>query len=620
MTIICDIETEGLEARYDRNCLVKLVGLLELETGICTMTSIRKLPTYLEKYKEHEWVFHNAKFDLAVMYTHLESQYHHYLDKMLVHDTQVLAYCLDTSLISYSLDNLSAQFLGEKKVVVKDFRTADTQLLVARNQKDLQLTAALFELFNQRLLLDDVSYDQYLNVEIPYMKLLVQMERKGIAINLPEITQYEKSLKRYLSWLDKKRTNLFYSFATGTAKYQKNSETEYLPITKKWATLYYSNVKGEKLYARTELDVWNVGSPEQNARVLTRLYPSYNFNLRSTKTGKMTVNSTELASFDVPLSTVIRKSVDAEQKVTSFTEPIIRLNRDGVVYAEFNQTVTRTGRLSSSNPNLQNIPRKGRHGAKFRSLFIARPGYSLVVGDLDRIEIVVLSHYLETLGFSSYMAEAIRNKVNVHSANAEKWFSIESSHPDFEKFRDMAKTIIFAIIYGAGSKKIAANLKCSVQEAKETIAKVEQELNLAEYKQLVATSCRQNGGILHDVMGRRLCVPEILSNDQDVYQSGFRKINNYLIQGSAGSIFKELQLRADTTPIMKDDFDFADVQECYTIGAPSVVVHDEAIYEIEETIAPRIADKLSQIYSATDLLCVPITCKFKVGKTWKSAK
>ena len=137
------------------------------------------------------------------------------------------------------------------------------------------------------------------------------------------------------------------------------------------------------------------------------------------------------------------------------------------------------------------------------------------------------------------------------------------------------------------------------------MAKVDAELNLQAYKDSVALSCRQNGGVLHTVMGRRLVVPEILSSNQEEYQSGYRKINNYLIQGSAGDIFKELQLRAS--------------DKLYIF--PDIVVHDEAMYSMEDNARNRRnCTRLSEIYSADDILSVPITCQFNTGKTWKEAK
>lgn len=601
--IICDVETEGLEATHDVNCKVRLIGMLDTEAKACTFTSLEKFPKYLELWDDREWCFHNAKFDLQVLLNHGVSLN---LAALQLHDTQVMAYCWDTSLDSYSLDNLSKLYLGHRKVQVDDWKEASMELLVQRCKKDLELTAALFEYLHINMLSDQEAYAQYLNVEVPYVKILVLMEQAGACVDVPALTSYGKVLERYLRVLDTAKNKLFYSFKSGTVKYARSKEQEWLPLSKQFATTYYSNVKGEKKYQRTELDVWNTNSPEQNARVLSTLYPRYDFQFRETKTGKLTVNSKELTSYDVPLSQIIKKYVDAEQKLSSFVRPILGFNEDGVVFGKFNQTVTRTGRLSSSEPNLQNIPRKGKHGAKFRSFFVAPEGKVLLCGDLDRIEIVILAHYLHILGFSDYMAEAIRAGVDVHSVNTEKWFSISKDDKDFGKYRDFAKTVIFAIIYGAGAAKIAANLKVSKTEAKAIMTKVDAELNLQAYKDSVALSCRQNGGVLHTVMGRRLVVPEILSSNQDEYQSGYRKINNYLIQGSAGDIFKELQLRA------------FDKQSMF----PNIVVHDEAVYEVTDKrrYPTHVAKKLSQIYSADDILSVPITCTFSVGKTWKEAK
>jgi len=186
---------------------------------------------------------------------------------------------------------------------------------------------------------------------------------------------------------------------------------------------------------------------------------------------------------------------------------------------------------------------------------------------------------------------------------------------DFGYWRDVAKKIIFSIIYGAGAKKVEASLNLGLKKTKELISKVEAQLNLVEYKEYVAQSARHQGGVLHTVLGRRLVIPELLSNDQEEYASGFRKVNNYLIQGSAGDIFKELQLRAYYEEAFKE-FQLS----FYKNYAPLIVVHDEAVYEAHDWAADNVAGLLTGIYSAKDILSIPINCQFNVGDTWAEAK
>ena len=602
--IICDIETRGLEATYDTNCEVVLIGMLDTSTGKAAVSNLSNFLKYLDKWSTQEWVFHNAKFDLQVLLCHLPG-FRDTFYNLAIHDTQVMAYCLNSSDKGYSLDKLSEKHLGHKKVVVRDWENASIELLVERNVKDLQLTAALYEVLSLQLQQDEQAMAQYLNIELPYVKLICLMEQAGAPLDEAALDILHEELTKEVQSLELERSSYYYSFKTGTTKFMKNEQSEYLPLTKKWNTVLYSNSKGERKYARTELDVWNPNSPEQNATVLQSLYPKYQFNFRKTKTGKLTVNSEELASYEVPLSETVRKHIDAEQKLSSFTRPMKERLRDGRIYGSFNQTITRTGRLSSSNPNLQNIPRKGEKGKAFRKLFKAAKGFKLVVGDLDRIEIVVLAHYLKTLGFSSYMAEAIETGVDVHTANTKQWFNLTGEEDDFAYWRDVAKKIIFSIIYGAGAKKVESSLKLGLKRTKELIGTVEQQLNLVEYKNYVVESCKHQGGVIHTVLGRRLVVPELLSNDQEEYASGFRKVNNYLIQGSAGDIFKELQLRA-----------YYELE----YFAPLLVVHDEAVYEVCEPVADKYAKLLTEVYSAKGILSIPVNCQFNVGDTWAEAK
>jgi DNA polymerase-1 len=612
--IICDIETRGLEATYDTSCEVVLIGMLDTNEGKAKVCNLSNFPKYLDMWGNREWCFHNAKFDLQVLLCHLPN-FKEYFYTLPIHDTQVMAYCLNSSDKGYSLDKLSEKYLGHKKVEVKDWQNASLELLVQRNIKDLQLTAALFEVLSLQLQQDELAMAQYLNIELPYVKLIALMEQAGAPLDKDALSKLHDELEQEVAELEVERSSYFYSFRSGTTKFMKNEQSEYLPLLGKWNTTLFSNVKGERKYARTELDIWNPNSSEQNALVLQHLYPKYEFNFRQTKAGKLTVNSDELRSYEVPLSETVRKHVDAEQKLSSFTRPMKERLRDGRIYGSFNQTITRTGRLSSSNPNLQNIPRKGEKGKAFRKLFKAQEGFKLVVGDLDRIEIVVLAHYLKTLGFSDYMAEAIEQGVDVHTANTKQWFDLTGEEEDFGSWRDIAKTIIFAIIYGAGAKKVESKLKLGLKKTKELISKVEVQLNLVEYKEYVAQSARHQGGVLHTVLGRRLVIPELLSNDQEEYASGFRKVNNYLIQGSAGDIFKELQLRAYYEEAFKE-FQLS----FYKNYAPLIVVHDEAVYEAHDWAADNVAGLLTGIYSAKDILSIPINCQFNVGDTWAEAK
>ena len=264
--IICDIETEGLQATHDVNCKVRLIGMLDMEQKKCYFTSLEKFPKYRDMWSDREWCFHNAKFDLQVLYNNNVS-----LDlfNLKLHDTQVMAYCWDTSLASYSLDNLSKLYLGHRKVQVDDWKEASMELLVERCKKDLELTAALFEYLHANMLSDPEAYAQYLNVEVPYVKIVALMEQSGALVDIPALENYGKVLERYLGVLDRAKNKLFYSFRSGTVKYSRTKEQEWLPLSKTFATTYYSNVKGEKKYQRTELDVWNTNSPEQNATVLS---------------------------------------------------------------------------------------------------------------------------------------------------------------------------------------------------------------------------------------------------------------------------------------------------------------------------------------------------------------
>jgi DNA polymerase-1 len=235
-----------------------------------------------------------------------------------------------------------------------------------------------------------------------------------------------------------------------------------------------------------------------------------------------------------------------------------------------------------------------------RKCFIAPEGYSLVVGDLNRIELVVLAYYLElVLGFTG-MSDAVRAGEDLHQTNADLW----------QCERRVAKTVIFCLVYGGGANKIAHLTDISVKEAKQVIKRIYDTTPIQELKEKLISHARKKKGCFKDVLGRLLKAEGILYDRQSKeYARAERQCFNYLIQGSAASIFKYLQNEA------RDLYGYRQLLQ----------VHDECIYEVPTDLAQLACEHLTNVFTNDTILStnnfkVPITCSFHFASNWYDAK
>lgn len=232
-----------------------------------------------------------------------------------------------------------------------------------------------------------------------------------------------------------------------------------------------------------------------------------------------------------------------------------------------------------------------------RSL-ITVPNDELVIvnGDLSNIEARILAWMLDYYTEDSSLAEIFINNQDFHSSNAQAW-GVE---------RDVAKTLLFAILYGATEFRIAKTLKVSVREAKQFIRKLQKALPAVfELKEMVIDGCREHKGILHSLLGRRLVYRNIFSEDTKERAYAERQIFNAYIQGSAGDILKYLTIKS--MPWI----------EHYNARI-AAAVHDEILVYSPSENAEALVEKLNEVFNDKELIApVPVVAEFRYGKTWK---
>jgi DNA polymerase-1 len=238
-------------------------------------------------------------------------------------------------------------------------------------------------------------------------------------------------------------------------------------------------------------------------------------------------------------------------------------------------------------------------------MFTARPGHVLVVGDLDRIEVCILAFYLEVMFGDTTYSDAVRAGLDVHQLNADNW-GIE---------RPPAKNGLFSWIYGAQVEKFAQTTGLSIAQAKRVFIRMEESNPaLFMYREACERQALENNGKLYNFMGGMHYIPDILSQERWIQAAGKRKASNYIIQGTAASLFKYLQVQKQVRDL------------CREVNARIVLaVHDEALYEVPIAYGQYFAEQMTSHYTTIDLLregdiYVPVSAEFHVGKNWLEAK
>ncbi|NJB68249.1 DNA polymerase-1 [Desulfobaculum xiamenense] len=293
-----------------------------------------------------------------------------------------------------------------------------------------------------------------------------------------------------------------------------------------------------------------------------------------------------------------------EKMRSTYLEPLPRAaDAAGRVHTSFNQLATATGRLSSSGPNLQNIPIRGDMGKRMRSCFTASEGNLLVAADYSQIELRVLAHFSE----EPALVEAFRNGEDIHARTAALLFdrTPDAVEPDE---RRSAKTINFGLIYGMGPQKLAGELGISLKEAKGFIERYFERLSgLAAFYDAVEAQARTDGFVT-TLAGRRRLLPDINSRNAHHQSQARRQAINTRIQGSAADIIKMAMLRA-----WRDE-------DLRSMGARLILqVHDELLIEAPRAVAERAGRRLEEIMTGIYDLSVPLVVDWGTGSNWGEA-
>ena len=280
------------------------------------------------------------------------------------------------------------------------------------------------------------------------------------------------------------------------------------------------------------------------------------------------------------------------------------IGEDGRVHTTFQNLVTATGRLSSTDPNIQNIPVRTDLGAQIRKMFVPREGCVLVDADYSQIELRVLAHIAQ----DQHMQEAFCSGVDIHTATAAQVFGVPRDQVTAIQRRH-AKAVNFGIVYGISEYSLAEDIGVSFYEAKEYI---ENYLNnysgVRRYMKDVVETARKTG-FTTTIYGRKRYIPELTSSNFNIRSGAERIALNTPIQGTAADLIKLAMLRVEKA-----------LSEHYPQAQLLLQVHDELIVECPEDIASEVAQLVSREMEGIAFLNVPLTAEAKYGKSWYDAK
>ncbi|NMX89544.1 MULTISPECIES: DNA polymerase I [unclassified Pseudomonas] len=351
---------------------------------------------------------------------------------------------------------------------------------------------------------------------------------------------------------------------------------------------------------------FNLGSPKQLGAIL---YEKLGLPVLK-KTGKGQASTAEevlakLAEDDFPLPKVLMQYRSMSKLKSTYTDRLPeQINpRTGRIHTSYHQAVAATGRLSSSDPNLQNIPVRTAEGRRIRQAFIAPKGYKLLAADYSQIELRIMAHLSKDEG----LLNAFRDNLDVHTATAAEVFKVELSEVTSDQRRS-AKAINFGLIYGMGAQKLGKDIGVDTKTAKAYIdVYFARYPGVREYMERTRAQASDQGYV-ETLFGRRLYLPDIHSNKPQERAGAERTAINAPMQGTAADIIKKAMVKVDNW-----------LTESGLDAKVILQVHDELVVEVREDLVAEVSEKIREHMSGAAKLDVPLLVEVGVGDNWDEA-
>jgi len=558
-----DTETTGLNVWQDELLGVSICGkpgeafyFTKNEENLTYLKAILENPD-IKKYA------HNAKFDISVL-----SRYD-ILVAPLSFDTMIASYLVNSGSSGNKLDTLVfnrighemipiEQLIGKKGKNQKTLSDINIEIVAQYAAEDADYTFQLVEILHKELEEKELL-DLFYNIEMPLISVLFSMERHGCLLDTQFLHRLSTDITQKLEVVD---------------------------------------VQIYKLAGRE----FNINSPAQLQEVLFNDLHIPADNLKKTKKGISTAASElEKIREEHEIIDLISQHRELAKLKSTYVDALPSVaDENSRVHTQFNQTIAATGRLSSSNPNLQNIPIRTELGAQIRQAFIAPERYSLVAADYSQVELRVIA----ALSADPNMVEGFKQGLDIHQATAAKIYDISLDEVTKEQ-RYSAKAINFGVIYGLGPFGLARNIGISRVEAKEFIDKyfeIYSDVKLYLESQKVFA---QENGYITTLFGRRRYLPDINSGVPMVRAAAERMAINAPVQGTAADLMKIAMIDV-----------YTELPEKFPLVKMILQVHDELVFEVPDNQIDEFGKWIKNIMENVHKFEVPIIVDAEYGKNW----
>ncbi|RJQ14172.1 MAG: DNA polymerase I [Nitrospiraceae bacterium] len=504
---------------------------------------------------------HNIKYDLIVLKNEgIDLQ-------GIAFDTMLASYLLNPNKTNHNLADVSLEYLGIKKLSFNDvigkgrnFSEVSVSDAARYSGEDAAVTLKLKEHFGPRLEDEGLS-KLFHEMELPLIEVLADMEMAGVKIDIPLMDTLSRRLASELVSIEKR--------------------------------IYF--IAGEE---------FNINSPKQLQEILFEKLGLR--TLRKTKTGFSTdADVLEQLALEHELPREIIEYRMLAKLRNTYVDALPRtINpKTGRLHTSFNQTITATGRLSSSEPNLQNIPVRGEWGTRIREAFIADEGNLLISSDYSQIELRVLAHLSQDKGFM----EVFRHDGDIHTRTATELFGVSAAEVTPE-MRRRAKTVNFGIVYGISPYGLSRQLGIPPDESRDYIdTYFARHCGVKEYMEKMIEVATETG-FISTIFNRKRPIPELRSTNKNTRQLGERLAINTPVQGSAADIIKVSMLNIRKR-LKKERLRTRMLLQ----------VHDELLFEAPEEEKDMIRALVKEEMENAVTLDVPLKVDIGIGKNWAGA-
>ncbi|EON91048.1 DNA polymerase I [Marinobacter lipolyticus SM19] len=509
----------------------------------------------------------NLKYDKNVLANHgitLEG---------ITEDTMLESYVLNSVASRHDMDTLARQYLDEQTITFESiagkgakqltFNQIDLEKAGPYAAEDADITLRLHQVLRPKLAETGKLKFVYEDIDLPLVPVLSRMEQRGAMVSASTLKQHSQELAERMAELEKEA-------------HEEAGETFNLGSPKQLQVIFYDKM-GLPVIKKTPK-----GAPSTAEPVLQELAHEH----------------------ALPRLILEHRSLSKLKSTYTDTLPELIHHRTGRIHTSYHQAVAATGRLSSSEPNLQNIPIRSEQGRRIRQAFIAPKGHKLVAADYSQIELRIMAHLSGDKG----LLTAFEHGEDIHKATAAEVFGVSLGDVTGDQRRS-AKAINFGLIYGMSAFGLARQLDVGRNVAQEYIDRYfERYPGVLKYMDSIRKQAHDDGYV-ETLFGRRLYLPEINARNKQMQQAAERTAINAPMQGTAADIIKRAMIDVETWLLNNHADDARMIMQ----------VHDELILEVKEGAVEKICKGLEERMSAAASLNVPLLVEAGVGNNWDEA-